>query len=85
MLRLLTDLNVLNRFDVAVDNDVFSDDKVAQGSWLVKRGDKLEKPAEGALDALQVFTEANRDGKPGFSPDASAGPFKRLTVLLGHY
>lgn len=35
---------------------------------------------------MQIFTESNRDGSAGWSPDVTAVPgARRLTVLVGKY
>lgn len=85
MLRLLTDLNVVNRFDVEVSGALAAGTDVGQGTWAVKNGDTLALPEAGAAGALQIFTESNRDGSDGWSPDANASHKNQLTVLLGSY
>lgn len=51
----------------------------------MKSGDSLALPEAGAIGALQIFTESNRDGTPGWAPDANASHKDQLTVLYGKY
>ena len=48
----------------------------------MKRGDAFVFEA-GARDAVIVWTESNRDGTPGVSPDATANGRTQLSVLEG--
>jgi len=84
MLRLLTNLDSVERFDVNAPDTFFaSNSTVKTGTWVSKVGDTLALPAAGSANAFQVFTESNRDGSAGFTPDATAAGLKRLSVLFG--
>jgi hypothetical protein len=86
MLRLKTDLNKINRFDVEAPDNLVASGVAVTGTWVVKEGDLLALPTAGDIHAMQVFTESNRDGTAGWSPDVTAIPgSRRLTVLVGKY
>lgn len=86
MLRLLSDLNKVTRFDVEATGTILSGAAADQGTFVVKNGDTLALPTAGtAAGAMAIFTEANRDGTDGWSPDVKAGTGNSLTVLYGKY
>lgn len=85
MLRILSDLRDTTRFDVPASDDLINSGVAVTGTWVVKRGDTLTLPEAGALDAMAVWTESNRNGTAGWSPDATAGVVKQLTVVYGKY
>lgn len=86
MLRLKTDLTDINRFDVEASSNLIDSGNGVTGTWVVKNGDKLELPADGDVNALQVWSESYRDGSAGkWSPDVSASGIDQLTVLWGKY
>jgi hypothetical protein len=85
MLRILSDLRDVTRFDVTAPDNLINSGVAVTGTWVVKRGDTLALPEAGALDAMAIWTESNRNGTAGWSPDATAGAAKRLTVLYGKY
>lgn len=84
MLRLKTDLNLINRFDVSAPDTLMESGVAETGTWVVKEGEALALPTAGDIHAMQIFTESNRDGTPGWSPDSTAG-VNKLTVLWGKY
>lgn len=83
MLRLKSDLNKINRYDVEAASAVMS--AGIQGIWVAEEGDQLALPSAGDANVVQVWTESNRDGTAGYSPDASASGQNQLTVLQGRY
>lgn len=83
MFRLKSDLTKVNRFDVQAAAAVMS--AGTQGIWLAENGDTLEFPTAGDAHVVQVWTEGNRDGSAGFTPDTSASGQSQLTVLQGRY
>ena len=86
MLRLKTNLDDINRFDVEAGSELVDSGNGAQGTWVAKNGDTLNLPSEGDMNVLQIFTESFRDGTEGkWSPDASASGLTQLTVLWGKY
>lgn len=85
MLRLKTDLNLINRFDVEAPDDLIASGVAETGTWVVKEGDTIALPSDGDVGAMQIFTESNRDGTAGWSPDATASHKNQLTVLWGKY
>lgn len=85
MLRLLTDLNLINRFDVEAPDNLISSGVAETGTWVVKTEDTLALPSAGDVGAMQIFTESNRDGSAGWSTDATAYYQNKLTVLHGKY
>ena len=85
MLRLLTDLNLVNRFDAEAPANLMLSGVAVTGTWVAKSGDGLVLPSAGSVGVFQVWTESNRDGSAGWSPDASAGGKSRLTLLYGKY
>lgn len=85
MLRILSDINDIIRFDVDADDVLISSGVAETGTWAVKRGETLGLPAAGDRDAMAIFTESNRDGSAGWSPDSNALGVDKLTVLWGKY
>lgn len=86
MLRLLSDLNQIVRFDAKADSTLINSGVAETGTFVVKNGDTLELPTAGTeAGAMAIFTESNRDGSAGWSPDSLAGTNDSLTVLLGKY
>lgn len=85
MLKILTDLNDIARFDVKASSDLLNSGEAVTGSFAAKEEDELVWPSEGDLGAMQIWTESYRDGTSNFSPDASATGVTRLTVLWGKY
>jgi len=85
MLRILSDINDIVRFDVDADDTLISSGVAETGTWAVKRGDTLELPTAGDRDAMAIFTESNRDGTAGWSPDATSLGKQQLSVLWGKF
>lgn len=81
MLRLLSNLNLLNRFDVTATAGLLASG--VTGSWAAKSGDTIDLPAAAGDYAMVVWTESNRDGTVGFTPDVTATG--KLTVLNGNF
>lgn len=85
MLRILSDTNDIARFDVDASDALISSGIAENGTWVVNRGGTLTLAEAGALDAMAIYTESNRDGSAGWSPDATANGSSKLTVLWGKY
>ena len=85
MLRILSDINDIVRFDVDADDQLISSGVAETGTWAVNRGGTLQLPTAGDRDAMAIFTESNRDGTAGWSPDATSNGKQALTVLWGKY
>ena len=81
MLRILTNLNLLNRFDVTATAGLLASG--VTGSWVSKVTDSIDLPAAAGDYAMVVWTESNRDGTVGFTPDVTATG--KLTVLQGQF
>jgi len=83
MFKLLSDLNLSNRFDADAEAQVLASG--VTGSWVCyKSSGKVDFPeteAEAA-GALMVWTESNRSGAAGsFTPDVTET--SKLTLLSG--
>lgn len=85
MIRLLTDLDSVYRFDVPASSALLAADTAVSGTWVKKVGDELVFPTAGASGAMQIITDSNRDGSVGWTPDVGASLITQLTVLLGKY
>ncbi len=85
MLRILSDINDIIRFDVDANDTLISSGVAETGTWAVKRGQTLQLPTAGDRDAMAIFTESDRDGSGGWSPDATSLGKQKLTVLWGKY
>lgn len=81
MLRILDNLNINNRFDVEATDGLIASG--VTGSFAQKSGDTIDLPSAGANGVFQVWTESNRDGTNGWTPDVDATG--KLTVLYGKY
>lgn len=81
MLRILDNLNLINRFDVEATAGLIASG--VTGSFVSKLGDQIDLPTAGAAGVMQVWTESNRDGTVGWTPDVDASG--NLTVLYGKY
>lgn len=84
MLKLLSNLNLMQRVEVAISNwTTISNASYKQGNWLTLAGGL---PTNGL--AFPIWTESNRDDTYGWTPDAGAavtGGTDKLTVLVGHH
>jgi len=85
MIRLLTDLDSVYRFDVPASSALIAADTAVSGTWVKKVGDELVFPTAGSAGAMQIITDSNRDGSVGWTPDVGASLITQLTVLLGKY
>jgi hypothetical protein len=84
MLRILSDLTKVDRYDVQVSADVLASG--VTGTFVSLMGSTATFPAAGALGVMQVFTESYRDGSAGkWSPDTTAAGTNQLTVVYGKY
>jgi hypothetical protein len=84
MLRVLSDLNNVERFDVEASVNLIASG--VTGTFVSKLGDTLDLPTAGANGVFQVFTESSRDGAAGkWSPDFNASGYSYLSVLFGKY
>lgn len=81
MLRILTNLNLLNRFDVDATAALLA--AGVTGTWVSKEGDEIDLPTVSGAHVMVVWTESNRDGTVGFTPDVTATG--KLTVLQGPF
>lgn len=79
MLQILSNLNLVTRMDLRADAWILASG--VTGSWVAPGGsDDVKKPTAGSF-AYPIWSESNRDGSKGFSPDVhSTG---RVTVLYG--
>jgi len=79
MLQVLSNLNLVTRMDLTADAWILASG--VTGTWVAPGGsDDVKKPTAGAF-AYPIWSESNRDGSPGFSPDVhSTG---NVTVLYG--
>jgi hypothetical protein len=83
MLRILTNLNLLNRQDFEATAGLLASGYT--GTWVAKiAGDKVDLPASAGDTCIgAVWTESNRDGSVGWTPDVDATG--KLTVLFGKF
>ncbi len=86
MLKLQTDLNLIDRFDVTASTTVIATSGL-QGRWAVPTANGWDFPVTaGAHPAYLIWTEGNYDGTTetaGFTPDAT--DTAKLTFLAGKY
>jgi len=87
MLRMLTNLNLVHRFDVAPTAGLLASGYT--GTWISHSAtDTIDLPTAGAFALGTVWTESNRDGTVGFTPDTRAvasGGTGKLTVVWGKF
>lgn len=82
MLQLITDLSMIMRKDL----DVTGTDVLVsglQGSWVTLAAGKASLTSTNVGLAWPVWTESNRDGSVGFTPDAKNS--KKITALVGKF
>jgi len=83
MFKLLSDLNLVNRFDYDAAAQVLASG--VTGSWVCFKSDgKVDFPDSDAeaKNAVMVWTESNRDGTGGkFTPDVTETG--KLSILSG--
>ena len=79
MLQILSSLNLVTRMDLEASTWVLASG--VTGTWVAPGGDDdCDKPAAGVF-AFPIWSESNRDGSAGFSPDIhSTG---NVTVIYG--
>jgi|APSaa5957512622_1039677.scaffolds.fasta_scaffold00296_28 hypothetical protein len=77
MLKLLSNLNILQRVELTMPN--WSDTTLKQGAWIGLGG--ITPASKGLLAAYPIWTESNRNNTYGFTPDAVATG--KLTLLVG--
>lgn len=82
MLKILSDLNKVERIDFTTGTGTLITSGY-QGQWLVPGATYATFPSSGQAAAFQIWTEGNRDGTAGFTPDATNT--SKLTVLYGKY
>ena len=78
MLLILSSLTLLSRFDLTAD--VWTLASGQTGTFVEMSGDGVKKPTAGNM-AFPIWSESNRDGSAGFSPDISATG--KVTVMYG--
>jgi len=78
MLQILSSLNLVSRFDLTADSWTLLSGKT--GSFVEMNGDGVKQPTAGNM-AFPVWSESNRDGTAGFSPDIAATG--KVTVIYG--
>lgn len=79
MLRMLTSLNLVSRYDIIATAGLLASG--VTGSWVSKIGDLIDLPGTQGDQAQLVWTESNRDGTVGWTPDVTNTG--KLTVLTG--
>jgi hypothetical protein len=81
MLKLLSDLKKANRFDKTATAGVIASG--VTGTWVtLDSNDKFDLPSGATRLAFPIWTESNRDGSVGWTPDV--GATNKLTVLDGY-
>jgi hypothetical protein len=81
MLKLLSDLKRANRFDKSATAGVIASG--VTGTWVtLNSNDDFDLPASATRLAFPVWTESNRDGTIGWTPDV--GATGKLTVFDGY-
>jgi len=82
MLKIMSDLTKLERFDLVASAAFQSTGK--QGQWVQPGASTVAYPSAGAQGAcFQIWTEGNRNGSAGFTPDVAHTD--KVTVLYGKY
>lgn len=81
MLKLLSDLKRANRFDKAATAGLLASG--VTGTWVtLNASDEFDLPSASNRLAFPVWTESNRDGTVGWTPDV--GATGKLTVFDGY-
>jgi hypothetical protein len=78
MLQILSSLTLVSRFDLTADAWTLASGQT--GTFVEMSGDAIQKPTAGNF-AVPVWSESNRDGSAGFSPDIAATG--KVTVIYG--
>lgn len=81
MLKLLSDLKRANRFDKTATAGVIASG--VTGTWVtLDSNDHFDLPASSNRLVFPIWTESNRDGTVGWTPDV--GATGKLTVFDGY-
>lgn len=81
MLKLLSDLKLANAMDFTAAAGVIASG--VTGTWVtIDSNDTLQLPSSATKFAFPVWTESNRDGTAGYTPDVTATG--KLTILDGY-
>lgn len=79
----MSDLTMVQRIDFTTPSETIITSGY-QGQWLVPGNPNAIYPStSGMAGAFQIWTEGNRNGTAGFTPDATNND--KLTVLYGKY
>ena len=79
MLQILSNLNLATRMDLEYDSWILLSG--VTGTWVAPGGDDdCGKPTAGDF-AFPIWSESNRDGSAGFSPDVESTG--KVTVIYG--
>ena len=82
MLKLLSNLDLANRFDKVATAGIIASG--VTGTWVtLNSSDEFDLPAASNRLAFPVWTESNRNGTVGFTPDVSTTG--QLTALDGYF
>jgi len=82
MLKIMSDLTKLERIDFTASAGFVTSGY--QGQWIQPGSSTVAYPTSGvAGGAFQIWTEGNRDGTAGFTPDATNNG--KVTVIYGKY
>jgi hypothetical protein len=82
MLKILSDLTQVERIDFSTGVGTLIASGY-QGQWLVPGATYATFPTSGQAGVFQIWTEGNRDGTVGFTPDTVNT--EKLTTLYGKY
>ena len=83
MLKLLSNLNNCIRWDIDAASDEWPMLSGKTGSFVSFDADGAIQPTEGDTAVVAIWSESNRDGTAGFSPDIAGNG--KLTVIGGGY
>jgi len=84
MLRILDDLNKVNRFTLGATDGLLASG--VTGTWAAASEGSLDLPSAGDLNVFQIFSESYRDGTAGkWAPDVTASGSNKLTAIAGKY
>lgn len=79
MLQILSSLNLVTRLDLEADSWILLSG--VTGTWVSPSGDdNVGKPTAGDF-AFPIWSESNRDGSAGFSPDIHSSG--NVTLIYG--
>lgn len=80
MLQILSSLNLVTRMDLTASAGVLASG--VTGTWVaIDSADHVDFPSVSGVIAFPIWSESNRDGSAGFSPDIhSTG---NVTVIYG--